>query len=141
MVVFRSVIRRLVASTPAVEAEAPDSPAVAATSAEAAPARNRRRPAAGVPRRSCSSRSRASRLCPGVSSVMIAFEKSRARLELQMRAQLENARLVPGYQSGDLSKSRAALLRIRVCETRMIEYVQHFQTKLEFDAFPNRKIL
>src|ERR1700722_2857030 len=134
MVVFRSVILRLVASTPAVEAEALDSPAEAATSAEAAPARNRRRPAAGVVHRSCSSRSRASRLCPGGSSVM-------PRLELQMSAQLENAGLVPGYQSGDLSKSRAALLRIRVCETRMIEYVQHFQSKLELDAFPNRKIL
>jgi hypothetical protein len=71
---------------------------------------------------------------------MIAFEESRARLEFQMSAQLENTRLVPGYQSGDLSKGRAALLRIRVCETRMIEQVQHLQPKLEFDAFPNRKI-
>src|ERR1700722_10371552 len=134
MVVLRSVILRPAASSPTVAAEAPDCPAVAATSADAAPARNRRRPAAGVVPRSCSSRSRASRLCPGGSSVI-------ARLELQVRAQLENARLVPGYQSSDFSKSRAALLCIRICETRMIEQVQHFQTKLDFDALANRKIL
>src|SRR5580700_4961858 len=63
-----------------------------------------------------------------------------------MQPQLNNARLVPRYQAGDGSKSRAALLHIGQRKVRMVNEIQrlrpelHIVPLLNMEVFQNRKI-